>query len=54
MFDMDALTLALLSKWKIITQSQAVDVHALIGYIGGYIGLFLGIEMSFPQYDSIW
>ena len=29
-------------KWKIITQSQAVDVHTLIGNIGGYIGLFLG------------
>ena len=28
--------------WKIITQYQGVDVHALIGNIGGYIGLFLG------------
>ena len=28
---------------KIITQSRAVDVNALIGNIGGYIGLFLGI-----------
>lgn len=27
---------------KIITQSQAVDAHSLIGNIGGYIGLFLG------------
>ena len=27
---------------KIITQSQEVDVHSLIGNIGGYIGLFLG------------
>lgn len=27
---------------KIITQSRAVDVNALIGNIGGYIGLFLG------------
>ena len=27
---------------KIIKQSQAVDVHSLIGNIGGYIGLFLG------------
>ena len=27
---------------KIITQSQAVDVHTIIGNIGGYIGLFLG------------
>ena len=28
---------------KIITQSQTVDAHSLIGNIGGYIGLFLGI-----------
>ena len=27
---------------KIVTQSQAVDVHSLIGNIGGYIGLFMG------------
>ena len=29
---------------KIITQAQSVDLHALIGSIGGYIGLFLGIN----------
>ena len=29
-------------KIKMITQQQAIDVHALIGNIGGYIGLFLG------------
>ena len=27
---------------KVISQEQTVDVHALIGNIGGYIGLFLG------------
>lgn len=27
---------------KIITQSQDVDIHTLIGNVGGYIGLFLG------------
>lgn len=27
---------------KVITQCQAVDFQALVGYIGGYIGLFLG------------
>ena len=27
---------------RIITQSKEVDIHALIGNIGGYIGLFLG------------
>ena len=30
-------------KIKIITQTQSVDLHALIGNIGGYIGLFLGM-----------
>ena len=27
---------------KMITQKKALDIHALIGNIGGYIGLFLG------------
>lgn len=27
---------------KIISQTQAVDLHSLVGNIGGYIGLFLG------------
>ena len=27
---------------KVITQSRAIDVHSLLGNIGGYIGLFLG------------
>ena len=27
---------------KIITQSKEIDIHGLIGNIGGYIGLFLG------------
>ena len=27
---------------KVISQSKEVDGHALIGNIGGYIGLFLG------------
>ena len=30
---------------KIITQSKEVDVHSLIGNIGGYIGLFLGKDI---------
>ena len=29
-------------QMKIITQAQSVDLHALVGNIGGYIGLFLG------------
>ena len=29
---------------RIITQSKDVDIHALIGNIGGYVGLFLGID----------
>ena len=35
---------------KIITKSRAVDVHALIGNIGGYIGLFLGILHYYTPY----
>ena len=27
---------------KVITQSKEIDIHSLIGNIGGYIGLFLG------------
>ena len=30
-------------KMKIITQTQSVDLHSLVGNIGGYIGLFLGL-----------
>ena len=33
-------------NFKIITQSQKVDLQALIGYIGGYVGLFLGIKCN--------
>ena len=29
-------------EMRIITQSQEVDIHTLIGNIGGYLGLFLG------------
>ena len=32
-------------KTKIIQQIKSVDLHALIGNIGGYIGLFLGKEL---------
>ena len=31
------------NKIKIITQSRLIDGQALVGYIGGYVGLFLGI-----------
>ena len=34
------------SKGKTITQLQEVDVHTLIGNIGGYIGLFLGMTFK--------
>ena len=27
---------------KVITQAKEVDIHSLIGNIGGYVGLFLG------------
>ena len=38
------LTVRLLypERMRIITQSKEVDIHSLIGNIGGYIGLFLG------------
>ena len=35
---------------KIITQSRAVDVNALIGNIGGYMGLFLGITYIYIDF----
>ena len=31
---------------KIIAQAPSVDLHALIGNIGGYIGLFLGMSLN--------
>ena len=37
------LTVSYPQQVKIITQSRAVDVNSLIGNIGGYIGLFLGM-----------
>ena len=36
------IIIGFLDKIKIITQSRLVDIQALIGYIGGYIGLFMG------------
>ena len=32
---------------KVIVQSQAVDFHSLVGNIGGYIGLFLGMITNY-------
>ena len=32
---------------RVITQSKEVDVHSLIGNIGGYVGLFLGDSILF-------
>ena len=37
------LTIEYPSEVKMITQARSVDLHALIGSIGGYIGLFLGM-----------
>ena len=36
------LTIRYPNQFRIIIQSKEVDIHALIGNIGGYIGLFLG------------
>ena len=33
-------------EFKIITQSKEVDIHSLIGNIGGYLGLFMGNEIE--------
>ena len=45
------VTIAYPQEIKVITQSRAVDGNALIGNIGGYIGLFLGSIYSqlFPK-----
>jgi hypothetical protein len=32
-------------QMKIISQTQAVDFHSLVGNMGGYIGLFLGTRL---------
>ena len=37
---------------KLIKQEQAIDFHVLIGNIGGYIGLFLGIQNNFRHLDN--
>ena len=43
---LDPSTLTLFIQYpdnmKVITQSRLIGLHAIIGYIGGYIGLFLG------------
>ena len=41
--DLFMFTIVYPEQVKIITQSRAVDGHSLIGNIGGYIGLFLGM-----------
>ena len=43
MYGLYPLLIAYPAKMKLITQQQAIDGHALIGNIGGYIGLFLGM-----------
>ena len=32
---------------KIITQDKEIDIHGLIGNCGGYLGLFLGKNITF-------
>ena len=41
-YDSFPLLIQFPDKIRAITQSQAIDIHSLIGNIGGYIGLFLG------------
>ena len=40
-------------KMKVIVQAQAVDFQALVGYVGGYVGLFLGKYKYSITYDII-
>ena len=40
-------------EFKIITQSRAVGIGALIGNIGGYIGLFLGNLNRYNEFKSM-
>ena len=41
--DVFVFNIVYLEQIKVISQSQAVNFHSLVGNIGGYIGLFLGI-----------
>ena len=34
------------SQYKAIVQKKAVDFQSLIGYIGGYIGIFTGFALA--------
>ena len=38
---------------RVITQSKEVDVHSLIGNIGGYVGLFLGDLIFLDMHNDI-
>ena len=40
--DLLRLRISYPNKIRVVTQSKSVNVHSLIGNIGGYIGLFLG------------
>ena len=41
-------------KGKVITELRAVNIHSLIGNIGGYIGLFLGKANQNNPYEVIF
>ena len=42
-------------KFKEIVQKRVLDLHGLIGYIGGYIGLFLGYSIiQIPDFISVF
>ena len=41
-------------KFKEIIQKRAIDIHSLVGYIGGYIGLFLGYSIiQIPDFLTV-
>ena len=51
-----SILLTYTNKIKIISQSRLIDGQALVGYIGGYVGLFLGtikiIQYTLSKYKT--
>ena len=45
-----AIQIVFPDKMRVISQSKEVDVHTLIGNIGGYLGLFLGKSIDISVY----
>ena len=52
-YDSFPLLIQFPDKIRAITQSQAIDIHSLIGNIGGYIGLFLGKLVKHNYFNGL-